>query len=90
MCRNIKVLANFSPPATAEEIHASALQYVRKLSGSAKPAKGNQETFDRAVAKVVKASTELLESLVTSAAPKNREQEAEKAKERNRRRFGKA
>ena len=88
MCRNIKVLANFSPPATTEEVYASALQYVRKLSGTAKPSKANQETFDRAVEAIVIASTELLESLVTNTPPKNREKEAEKARERNRKRFG--
>ncbi len=82
MCRNIKTLHNFAPPATAEEIHASALQYVRKLSGTRKPAQVNQQVFDDAVAEVVAATTKLLASLTTSAQPKSREEEARKARER--------
>lgn len=88
MCRNIKVLSNFEPPASEEEILASALQYVRKLSGSTKPSQANQEVFDAAVAEVAAASARLLAGLVSSAAPRNREQEAEKARQRNLKRFG--
>lgn len=88
MCRNIKVLSNFEPPASEEEILASALQYVRKLSGSTKPTRANQEVFDTAVAEVAAASARLLAGLVSSAAPRNREQEAEKARQRNLKRFG--
>jgi hypothetical protein len=88
MCRNIKVLFNFDPPATEEEMQASALQYVRKLSGSTKPSQVNQEVFDRAVAEVTAATARLLEGLSTSARPKNREEEKAKAQERNRKRFG--
>ncbi len=88
MCRNIKVLANFDPPATEEEIHASALQFVRKLSGTTKPSKANQEAFDTAVQQVSAAAAELLEQLVTTSAPKNREVEALKARARNKKRFG--
>ncbi len=88
MCRNIKQLFNFDPKATEDEIHASALQFVRKLSGTAKPSKANQEAFDTAVAQVSAAASELLERLVTSSAPRNREVEAEKARARNAKRFG--
>ena len=88
MCRNIKVLFNFDPPATHEEVQASALQYVRKLSGATKPSQVNQEVFDRAVSEVVEATTRLLDGLSTAAKPKNREEEQAKAKERNRKRFG--
>jgi hypothetical protein len=87
MCRNIRTLHNFEPPATAEEIHASALQYVRKISGSRKPSKANAAAFDKAVAEVVRVTSTLLESLVTKAPPKNREVEAAKARERRQRRF---
>jgi hypothetical protein len=87
MCRNIKVLANFEPPATEEEIRASALQFVRKLSGSNKPSKANEEAFNRALEDVTAAATELIRSLKTSAAPRNREEEARKAKERSLHRF---
>jgi hypothetical protein len=88
MCRNIKTLANFAPPATQDEIHASALQFVRKLSGTPRPSKANEEAFDRAVAEVTEAATRLLRSLKTTAPPRNREEEARKAKERSLVRFG--
>jgi hypothetical protein len=87
MCRNIRTLHNFDPPATEEEISASALQYVRKVSGSTKPSKANQEAFDRAVAAVTAASTELLNSLVTNAPPKDRDEEAAKARARSAARY---
>ena len=87
MCRNIKTLANFEPPATHDEIHASALQFVRKLSGTTKPSKANEEAFNRAVVEVSAAAHKLIDSLTTSAAPRNREEEARKAKERSLRRF---
>ncbi len=87
MCRNIRTLHNFEPPATDEEISASALQYVRKVSGSTKPSKANQEAFDRAVEAVTAASTELLDSLVTTAPPKDREEEAAKARARSAARY---
>jgi hypothetical protein len=82
MCRNIRTLHNFEPPATEDEIHASALQYVRKVSGSTKPSHANAEAFDRAVEAVASATAELLEALVTSAPPKNREVEAAKRRAR--------
>ena len=82
MCRNIRQLHNFEPPATRDEIHASALQYVRKISGSTKPSQANQEAFDRAVEEVVEATARLLDHLVTTAPPKDREVEAAKAKAR--------
>ena len=88
MCRAIKTLHNFSPPATADEIHASSLQFVRKLSGFTKPSKANEEAFNRAVDEVVHAAHHLLESLVTNAAPRNRDIEAAKAKARSVKRFG--
>lgn len=87
MCRNIKVLANFEPPATDEEIRASALQFVRKLSGTTRPSRANEEVFDQAVAEVTAAATKLIESLVTSSTPRNREEEKRKAQERSQRRF---
>jgi hypothetical protein len=87
MCRNIRTLHNFEPPATEEEIRASALQYVRKVSGSTKPSQANAEAFDRAVDEVVLATTRLLDSLVTTAPPKDREVEAAKARERAEKRF---
>jgi hypothetical protein len=87
MCRNIRTLHNFEPPATEDEIHASALQYVRKISGYNKPSQANAEAFDRAVAAVTAASTELLSSLVTTAPPKDREVEAEKARARSAARY---
>jgi hypothetical protein len=88
MCRSIKTLFNFEPPATAEEVEAAALQYVRKISGSAQPSKANQEAFDKAVAAVAAATQELLDSLVTTAPPRNREEEEAKARARAAERFG--
>lgn len=88
MCRNIKTLANFEPPATDAEVHASALQFVRKLSGTTKPSRANELAFERAVEKVEAAARELIDSLVINAMPKNRELEAEKAKARSAKRFG--
>ena len=88
MCRNIKTLYNFDPPANDEEIHASALQFVRKLSGFTKPSRANQEVFDRAVEEVSAAAAKLLGSLVTNAPPRDREVEAAKARERAAKRFG--
>jgi len=88
MCRNIKVLFNFEPPASEEEIHASALQFVRKLSGSTKPSRANEEVFERAVTEVAEAAARLLGGLVTSAPSKDRDEEAAKAKARNAKRFG--
>ena len=87
MCRNIRTLHNFDPPATDEEIQASALQYVRKISGSTKPSQANQEAFDGAVETVANATRQLLDRLVTSAPPKDREVEAAKAKARSEARF---
>ncbi len=87
MCRNIRTLHNFDPPATAEEVHASALQYVRKLSGSTRPSQANAEAFDEAVEEVAAATRRLLDRLVTSAPPKDREVEAEKARARAAQRF---
>ena len=87
MCRNIRTLFNFDPPATDEEIHASSLQFVRKLSGFQKPSKANEEAFDRALVRVQDAVHELFDSLATSAPAKNREEEAAKARARNARRF---
>ena len=88
MCRNIKNLHNFQPPATDAEIRASSLQFVRKLSGFNKPSKANEAAFNRAVDQVASAATELLASLVTTAPPKDREVEAARARERYRERFG--
>ena len=88
MCRNIKTLFNFEPPATDDEIRASALQFVRKLSGFNKPSQANEAAFDRAVAEVSEAAQKLLTSLHTHAPARDREVEAEKAKERLRQRFG--
>ena len=87
MCRNIKTLANFAPPATDDEVRASALQFVRKLSGSNKPSRANEEAFNLAVDEVTEAARRLIHSLTTSAPPRNREEEARKAKERSRERF---
>jgi len=87
MCRNIRVLHNFSPPATDDEVHAAALQYVRKVSGSAKPSAANQAAFDRAVEDVAHATRHLLDALVTSSAPKDREVEAIKARARSAARY---
>jgi hypothetical protein len=88
MCRNIKTLHNFSPPATHAEITASALQFVRKLSGFTHPSKTNEPAFDRAVERVADAAHELLASLVTNAPPRDRDVEAAKARERAKVRFG--
>ena len=87
MCRNIRTLHNFEPPATDEEISASALQYVRKISGFTKPSQANAEAFDRAVAAVTEVSSQLLGELVTAAPPKDREVEAEKARARSAARY---
>jgi hypothetical protein len=87
MCRNIKTLANFEPPATDDEIHASALQFVRKLSGTTRPSRANEAAFARAVDEVAAAAHRLLAELQTSAPPRDRETELQKARERTRRRF---
>jgi hypothetical protein len=87
MCRNIRTLHNFDPPATEDEIHASALQYVRKVSGSTKPSKANAEAFEQAVAEITEVTERLLDRLVTAAPPKNREVEAEKARARAQQRY---
>jgi len=87
MCRNIRTLHNFEPPATKDEIRASALQYVRKVSGSTKPARANAEAFERAVDDVAAVTARLLDELVTSAPPKDREVEAAKAKARSAARY---
>lgn len=88
MCRNIKTLYNFEPPATDDEIQAAAIQYVRKISGFSKPSAINESAFELAIAEITKSSKKLMDSLITSATPKNREVEVEKARERNRLRFG--
>ena len=90
MCRNIHTLYNFEPPATEDEVRASALQYVRKISGFTKPSRANEEAFARAVDEVALASKRLLEELVTSAAPKDREVEAERARARAAKRYAAA
>lgn len=87
MCRNIRTLFNFEPPATDEEIRAASLQFVRKIAGFTKPSKANEAAFDRAIEQVTAAATELLESLVTSAEPRDREIEAERARQRSAERF---
>ena len=87
MCRNIKTLANFEPPATDDEIRASALQFVRKLSGSTRPSRANEAAFDQAIEEVTTAAQKLIRSLKTSAPPKSRDEEARKAKERSLQRF---
>lgn len=87
MCRNIRVLHNFEPAATSQEIHDAALQYVRKISGSTKPSQANQAAFDRAVEEIAHITSHLLEDLTTSAPPKDREVEAAKARARSRARF---
>lgn len=89
MCRNIKTLHNFSPPATNDEVHASALQFVRKLSGFNKPSKANEEAFNRAVNEVAHAAHHLLDALVTNSPPRDRDTEAAKARARSAERFGK-
>jgi hypothetical protein len=88
MCRNIRPLFNFEPPATDEEIRAAALQYVRKVSGTRQPSGKNVECFERAVEEITRATRVLVDSLETSAPPKNREIEAEKARARSLKRFG--
>jgi hypothetical protein len=88
MCRNIKTLANFEPPATQDEIRASALQFVRKLSGMNRPSRANEEIFNRAVEEVAATAERLVHSLSTSAPPRTREEEAQKAQERSLARFG--
>ncbi|HKG38498.1 MAG TPA: DUF2277 domain-containing protein [Conexibacter sp.] len=90
MCRNIRNLHNFEPPATEDEIHASALQYVRKISGFTRPSQANAEAFERAVEQVTEISRDLLAHLTTNAPPKDREVEAEKAKARAAERYGRA
>jgi hypothetical protein len=90
MCRNIRTLANFEPPATDDEIRASALQFVRKLSGMNRPSRANQEAFARAVEEVTSAAHRLIESIATSAPPRNRDEELRKARERTRQRFAPA
>ena len=88
MCRNIKTLANFAPPATEDEIRASALQFVRKLSGATKPSRANEAAFNLAVEEVTEAAHRLITSLQTSAPPRNRDEEMRKARERSRQRYG--
>lgn len=88
MCRNIRTLHNFDPPATRDEIHAAALQYVRKVSGSAKPSRANQAVFDDAVEQVAAATRSLIDGLTTTAPPRDREVEAARARERSAARFG--
>jgi hypothetical protein len=88
MCRNIRTLANFSPPATPDEIHASALQFVRKLSGTVKPSKANEAVFNRAIAEVNAAAERLIRDYVTTSPPRNREEERAKLIARTRERFG--
>ncbi len=88
MCRNIRPLNNFEPPATTDEVTAAALQFVRKVSGTTKPSQANQAAFDRAVHEIAHITQHLLDDLVTTAPPKNREVEAEKARERARLRYG--
>ncbi|MBK7704386.1 MAG: DUF2277 domain-containing protein [Acidobacteria bacterium] len=88
MCRNIKQLHNFEPPATDDEIRAAALQFVRKISGSAKPSMANKAAFDAAVDEIANSSSRLLDALVTNAPPKDRETELVRSRERNRLRFG--
>jgi hypothetical protein len=90
MCRNIRTLHNFEPPATEDEVHASALQYVRKISGFTKPSQANAEAFDRAVDEVAHVTRHLLDALVTNAPPKDREVEAEKRRARARERYAAA
>jgi hypothetical protein len=87
MCRNIKVLANFEPPATNDEVRASALQFVRKLSGATKPSKANEDAFNRAVDEITESARRLIDSLENKAPPSDREEEMRKAKERSAKRF---
>ena len=88
MCRNIKTLFNFEPPATDDEIRAASIQFVRKLSGFTKPSQANEEAFDKAVGEVAIVARDLIDSLVTTATPRNREIEAQKASARAEKRFG--
>jgi hypothetical protein len=90
MCRNIRTLHNFEPPATHDEVHSAAVQYVRKISGSTKPSQANQDAFDEAIAEVEAATRRLLEGLTTNAPPKNREEEAAKARARAEVRYARA
>jgi hypothetical protein len=90
MCRNIKTLHNFEPPATEEEVRAAALQYVRKVSGSQKPSKANEAAFARAVEEVAETTSRLLSELVTTSSPRDREVEAARARARAEKRFGRA
>jgi hypothetical protein len=90
MCRNIRTLHNFDPPASEQEVHEAALQYVRKISGSSKPSKANTEAFEKAVDEVARATTTLLDALVTAAPPKDREVEAAKRRARAAERFATA
>jgi hypothetical protein len=90
MCRNIKTLHNFDPPATEDEVRAAALQYVRKISGSAKPSKANEAVFERAVDEIAHITAHLLEELVTAAPARDRDVEATKARARAEKRFGRA
>jgi hypothetical protein len=90
MCRNIHTLFNFQPPATDEEVRGAALQYVRKVSGFTKPSHANEEAFERAVAEIAAATQRLIDSLVTTAAPKDREVEAQRARARAEKRFAAA
>ncbi len=87
MCRNIKTLANFEPPATEDEVRASALQFVRKLSGTTRPSRANEEPFKRAVEEVTAAARRLVDAITTAAPPRNRADEARKARERSLKRF---
>ncbi|QUW22592.1 DUF2277 domain-containing protein [Sporosarcina sp. Marseille-Q4063] len=88
MCRNIKTLYNFEPSATEDEIYAASLQYVRKISGFNKPSKANEDAFNHAVEEIATSTQQLLNSLITNAAPRNREVEAQRARARNEKRFG--
>jgi len=90
VCRNIKTLHNFEPPATEEEVRAAAVQYVRKISGSSRPSRANAEVFDRAVDEIAGATARLLDGLVTNAPPKDREVEAARRRERGQKRFAAA
>jgi hypothetical protein len=90
MCRNIKILYNFQPPTTEDEVHAAAVQYVRKVSGMTKPSQANQAAFERAVEEITGVTQQLLDELVTQAPPRDREVEAEKRKARSAERFGPA
>jgi hypothetical protein len=90
MCRNIRTLHNFEPPATSDEVHAAAVQYVRKISGTAKPSAANQAAFDAAVAEIAHTTRHLLEHLTTNAPPKNRDAEAAKARARAQERYARA